>query len=121
MWATWVVAGVGLAAVAFMLRFLAALLNENAPSVCYWVVPVRQKAEKERRVGVLRAIYLHDDGRATESGRDDYCCELLENEHHAKEECTSGLVALDVCPVSDRLGWRSVNAGRGYGFRERQL
>ena len=48
MWAAWVVAAIALAAAAFMLSFLMALLREGAPSVCYWMVPVRRKLEKER-------------------------------------------------------------------------
>ncbi len=46
MWATWVVAAIALAAAAFMLTFLIALLREGAPSVCYWVVPVRREPRK---------------------------------------------------------------------------
>ena len=47
MWATWVVAAIALAATAFMLTFLIALLREGAPSVCYWVVPVRREPKRE--------------------------------------------------------------------------
>jgi hypothetical protein len=47
MWAAWVIAGIALAGVAFMLRFLIALLGEGAPSVCYWVMPARPRAERE--------------------------------------------------------------------------
>ncbi len=73
MWATWVVAVVALAAVAFMLRFLAALLREGAPSVCYWVVPVcRELKKKEEHLKVSRGIYFDDDCRATESECGDY-------------------------------------------------
>jgi hypothetical protein len=48
MWAGWVVAAIALAATAFMLRFLIALLREGAPSVCYWVVPVREEPQLEK-------------------------------------------------------------------------
>lgn len=115
------VAGVALAAVAFMLRFLAALLRENAPSVCYWVVPVRRETEKEQPVRVLRGIYFDDGGRAPKSDRGDYRCELLENEHYAKEKHSAGLVALRVRPVL--VGWsrRSIHLKRGYVFREPRL
>jgi hypothetical protein len=41
----WLVAGIALAGAAFMVRFLIALLQEGAPSICYWVVPVRQEPE----------------------------------------------------------------------------
>jgi len=121
MWATWVVAAIGLAAVAFMLRFLMALLRENEPSVCYWVVPVRQETEKEEHLKVLRGIYSDDDCRTTEGDRHDYHLELLENEHHAKKKFTSGLMVLDVCPVSDHLGRRSIHPKRGYVFGEPRL
>jgi hypothetical protein len=42
-----VVAAIGLAAAAFMLRFLLALLCEGAPSVCYWVIPLVAGDEEE--------------------------------------------------------------------------
>ncbi|MFZ0137140.1 MAG: hypothetical protein WAK89_08785 [Candidatus Sulfotelmatobacter sp.] len=121
MWTSWVVAGVALAGVAFMLRFLAALLRENAPSVCYWIVPVRQETEKEKPLKVLRGIYFADDCRAMESDRGNYCWELLENEHHANQECISGLMALGLRPVSDTSGRRSSQPKHGYFFRERRL
>jgi len=47
MWAALMVAAVALAGAAFMLRFLVALLREGAPSVCYWVVPVRRRLLRE--------------------------------------------------------------------------
>jgi hypothetical protein len=47
MWAAFAVAAVALAGTAFMLRFLIALLREGAPSVCYWVVPVRRRTLRE--------------------------------------------------------------------------
>jgi hypothetical protein len=118
MWATWVVAGIGLAGVAFMLRFLAALLREGAPSVCCRVVMVGREPEKDKPLRLLRGTYFGDDGRTIKSDRGDYSCELLENEHYAKEKRTSGLIALDVHPVSERLGWRPVHASRGHVFRE---
>ena len=61
MWATWVVAAIALAAVAFMLTFLIALLREGAPSVCYRVVPVRREPEREL-VEILSSNCM-DDGR----------------------------------------------------------
>jgi hypothetical protein len=61
MWATWVVAAIALAAAAFMLRFLIALLREGAPSVCYWVVPVRREPKREL-VEILSSNCM-DDGR----------------------------------------------------------
>jgi hypothetical protein len=118
MWAAWMVAAVALAGVAFMLRFLAALLREGAPSVCYRVVMVDRKPEKDEPLRALRGIRFGDDVRATTSDRGDYRGELSENEHYAKEKHTSGLIALDVRPVSERLGWRPVHASRDDGFRE---
>jgi hypothetical protein len=47
MFATWGIAAIALAAAAFMLRFLIALLREGAPSVCYWVLPHHQDPKKE--------------------------------------------------------------------------
>ena len=92
-----------------MLRFLIALLREGAPSVCYRVVMVGREPEKDEPLRVLRGIYFDDDSRATEGDRGDYRCELLENEHYAKEKRTSGLIALEVHPVSVGLGWRSIH------------
>ncbi len=121
MWAAWIVAAIALAGAAFMLRFLIALLGEGAPSVCYWVVPVRRETEKNGHLGVLCGIYFDDDCRATESGRSAYRLELVENENYAKEEYSSDLIVLDVRPVSNRSRWRSIHPGRGYVFREHRL
>ncbi len=120
MWAAWIVAAIALAGAAFMLRFLIALLGEGAPSVCYEVVPVRTEPEKNGHLGVLCGIYSDGDCRAIESGRGDSRLELVENENYAKEEC-SGLIAIDVRPVSNRVGWRSIHPGRGYVFRGHRL
>jgi hypothetical protein len=43
MWATWVVAAIALAAAAFMLRFLVALLRESASSFRDWPLPVHRR------------------------------------------------------------------------------
>jgi hypothetical protein len=118
MWATWLVAGVALAGVAFMLRFLAALLHENARSVCYRVVPVRQEMTKEQPLGVLPSVYFDDDGRPTEINRADYRRELLENEHYGKEKPTAGFVVLGVHPVFVGWGRSSIHPKRGDAFRE---
>jgi hypothetical protein len=117
MWAASAVAVLALAAVAFMLRFLTALLREGAPSVCYWVVPLRRELKKEEQFKVLRGVHFEDDCRATESEGGDY---RLENEYHAKDKCSSGLIALDVRAVSDSLGWGSVHARHGH-LLERRL
>jgi hypothetical protein len=119
MWAAWVVAAVALAATAFMLRFLIALLRESAPSVCYWLVAVRREPEKERHLKVLHGIYFDDDCRATVSDHGDYRLELMENEHHAEEKCSSGLITLAVRPVPDNVVWRSGQPSRGNVFRGR--
>ena len=47
MWAVLVVAAIALGAVAFLLRFLIALLRDRAPAVCYCVVPVRPELKRE--------------------------------------------------------------------------
>jgi hypothetical protein len=121
MWAAWVVAAIALAAAAFMLRFLIALLSEGAPSVCYWVVPVRREPQKEGHLEALSGICLDGSCRATESDRGDDRLGSLENENYAKEERSSGLIALDVRPVSDGLGWRSIHPRRSSVFREHRL
>lgn len=120
MWAPWVVAGIALAAAAFMLRFLIALLREGAPSVSYWIVPVRGQPEKTCHPEILSSIYADEDCRARENKRSDYDAELLENENYAKEECSSGLVALDVRFVGG-LGWRPIYSRRASIFREHRL
>ena len=121
MWAAWIVAAIALAGAAFMIRFLIASLDEGAPSVWYWVAPVRTAPEKKGHLRVLCRICFDDDCRATESGRGDYGLELVENKNYAKEECSSDLIALDVRPVSNRFGWCSINPGRGYVFREHRF
>ena len=121
MWAAWVVTAIALAAAAFMLRFLIALLREGAPTVCYWVLPVRGRPEKECRLKVLSSIYVDEDCRVPEDKSSDHCVELLENEDYAQEECDSSLIVLDVPDVCDRLGWRSIHPRRGFTFREHRL
>jgi hypothetical protein len=120
MWAAWVVAAIALAASAFMLRFLIALLSEGAPSICYWVVPVHRELQKEGHLEALSGIYLDGSCRAPEGKRRECYVDLLENEGYAKE-CDSGLIALDVRPVSARRVWRSSQPRRGYVFREHRL
>ncbi|HWY22740.1 MAG TPA: hypothetical protein VNX26_16045 [Candidatus Acidoferrum sp.] len=119
MWAAWVVAAIALAAATFMLRFLIALLREGAPTVCYWIVPVPGRPEKECHI-VLSSIYADEDCCASEDRRSDYY-ELLENENHVQDKSDSSLVALDVPRVSDRLGWRSIHSRRDYISREHRL
>src|SRR5258708_3771614 len=100
---TVVVAGIALAAAAFMLRFLIALLREGAPSVCYWVVPLRPEQADECCV------------MECEPGED---LEFLENEGHAEKEYGSGLISMDVRAVSSGLGCRSIYPRGGYIFGE---
>jgi hypothetical protein len=119
MWAAWVVAAIALAATAFMLGFLMALLRESAPSVCYWLVAVRREPEKKGHPKAVRGIYFDDDCRATGSYYGDYRLELMENEHDAEEKCTSGLITLTVRPVPDNVVWRSIERSRGNVFRGR--
>jgi hypothetical protein len=99
MWMAWIVGAIALGAAAFMLRFLMALLREGAPSVCYWVAPLRR--EPLRRV--LAANYPEYDCRAPECNPSECNVGLLENENYAKEDYPSGLIALDVHPVSNGL------------------
>jgi hypothetical protein len=120
MWGAWLVATIALAAATFMLGFLIALLREGAPTVCYWVVPVRGRIEKKHHLKVLSSIYVDEDCRARENKRSDYDSDLLENENYAQEECSSGLIALDVRFVGG-LGWRPIYSRRGSIFREHRL
>jgi hypothetical protein len=71
MWVAWVVAGIALAAAAFMLRFLIALLRERAPSVSYWIIPVRDRPEQRRHLQVLRRIHVEEDSRVPEGNHGD--------------------------------------------------
>jgi hypothetical protein len=119
MWAAWIVAAITVGAVAFMLRFLMALLRERAPSVCYWVVPVRNGLRR-RVLETLSANYVEDGCGAPECNHSEYV-ELSENENYAKAESSSGLIALDVRPASDGLGWRSIYPRRSSVFREHRL
>jgi len=66
------------------------------------------ETEEERNHGFPSGIYVDEDSRSAESGYGDYYLEL-ENENRAKEYA-SGLIALDVCPVSDGLGRRSIRS-----------
>jgi len=124
MWAACLVAAIALSAVAFMLRFLVALLHEGAPSVCYWVAPVRReierdiKTEKERSLGFTVCIYVDEDFPSTENDHGDYV--ELENENSAKEY-SSGLIALDVRPVSNGSGWRSIRSRNRSAFHQHRL
>jgi hypothetical protein len=120
MWATWIVAAIALAAATFMLRFLVALLREGAPSVCCWVVPVRRGSQSET-LGAARENYVDDEFRASACGRMEGYLEFLEKENYAKEECGSGLIAIDVCPASASMGWGSSYSRRGNLFHERRL
>jgi hypothetical protein len=45
-----VIAAIALAGAVFMLQFLRALLREGTPSVSCWIVPVRQKSDRENLV-----------------------------------------------------------------------
>jgi hypothetical protein len=117
MWATLVIAAIALTGAGFMLWFLVALLRECAPSV----VPVRRERQKERDLGNLGGIYVRENGRAIESGCGDYSLGSVGKENYAEEECSSSLIAFDVRPVTNRLGWRSIYPRRGYVFRERRF
>jgi hypothetical protein len=50
-----------------MLRVLIALLREGSSSVCYWVMPVRRRAEKGKDREALSRIYVDKSCRATEA------------------------------------------------------
>ena len=112
MWEAWVIAAIALAASAFMLRFLIALLGEGAPSVCYWVAAVRCNPEAAASI---------ENCDASECNRSVRWPELLvENQDHAKKVRTSDLIRLDVRPVSHSLAWRSIRKGVD-ALRERRI
>ncbi|MFZ0813887.1 MAG: hypothetical protein WAM78_00135 [Candidatus Sulfotelmatobacter sp.] len=114
MWEASVVAAIALAAAAFMLRFLIALLREGAPAVCYWVVTVRRNSEVDES-------YVDKNYHVPECSRSEWWTELLvENQDHAKEVRASSLISLDVRHVSARLGWRSIRKGVDV-LRERRI
>jgi hypothetical protein len=121
MWAGWLIAAIALAATLFMLTFLIALLRESRPSVCYWIVPVLREPEKGQHLSVLRGIYFDDDCFATRGDSGDCRLELMENEHHAEEKCTSGLIDRAVDPVPDNVVWRPIQSSRGNVVRGRWL
>ena len=120
MWAAVMFAAIALTGTAFMVWFLCGLLRERAPSVCYWVVAVRERAHRERHHEFLSGIYVDQDCCAPKDERSDYYAELLENEGYAKE-CASGLIALAIRPVSTHLGWRTIWSGREHVFHERHF
>ena len=104
---------------AFMEWFLIALLRQSAPSTRCRIMPIRHELEKESPES-LSGSCVDGHGRATGSNDQDYYAELLENYSYAKQ-CASGLIALDVCPVADRVGGRSIHSKPGYVFRERRI
>jgi hypothetical protein len=120
MWIAWVVAAIALAAAVFMFRFLVALVHEVSPSVGVWIVPV-PRGPQGRVFDSASANYVEDDRRTPERNRGENFAELLENKSYAKEERSSGLIALDVRPAYGGLGWRSIHARRGPIFPERRL
>src|ERR1700691_478088 len=74
-----------------MLRFLAALLREDALSVCYEVVPAWRELKKEEPTRILCGIYFDDNCRATENENGDYCLEnelSCERKMHLRSYCS---------------------------------
>jgi len=97
-----------------MVWFLIGLIRDGAPSVCYWVVPVRQEPERE----MFEVINGYDEFcRVLEGKCSAHYLKSLENESHAQEESGPGLIALDVRLAPARLGWRSIQNGVSV-FRE---
>jgi len=118
MWLAFTFAAIALAGSAFMVWFLIGLLRECPPSTWYWTVPAGRGPTKYRHLPVLRGIYGDEECRTPNGECSDYCVELSENEVYAKE-CASGLIALDVRPLSAKLGWRSIHSRRFNVFHER--
>src|SRR5712672_3293415 len=120
MWLAFTFAAIALAGSAFMVWFLIGLLRECPPSIWYRIVPAVRRPMKNRHLPVLRGIYGDEDCHAPEGECSDDYVELLENEGYAKE-CASGLIALDVRPISAKLGWRSIDPRRFNVFHERRF
>jgi hypothetical protein len=116
MWVAATFTALGLTGTAFMIWFLIGLLGEGRPSTRYWLA-VRFEAGKVRLLQASTVIYA-DDGRPKECERSEYYAKLRENEVYAKHRA-SGLIALDVRPISTSLGWRSIHPRHGYAFGER--
>lgn len=120
MWVPITLTAIALIGTGFMVWFLIGLLREWGTVVCNWIVPARRGPEKRRHLEVLHRIYADKDCRAPEGKRSDYYVELLENEGHAKKYA-SGLIVLDVRPMSANLRWRSIRPSQLHTFRERRL
>ena len=116
MWVAATFTAVGLTGAAFMIWFLSGLLGEDRPSAWYWLA-VRFEPGKARLLKASTVIYA-DDGRPKERERSEYYAKLRENEVYAKHGATD-LIALDVCPISTSLGWRSIHPRHGYPSGER--
>lgn len=112
-------AAIALTGTAFMVWFLLALLLDDAPSTCCWIVPIRDEQESES-AEALRSNFVDEDYHTC--GR-KYCNsyaellgnQVLENEDHAKEH-TSSLISIDVRPTPGRMGWRSIHPIHGAVF-----
>ena len=111
-------AAIAVTGTGLMVWFLVAFLLDSAPSTCCWIVPIRREPEREN-VEALRGSYVDDDYHA-ECKYGDGDVEVLENEDHA-EKHTSGLITIDVRPVSGRVGWRSIQPSRVAAFHNRRL
>ena len=116
MWVAATFTAIGLTGTAFMIWFLSGLLGEGRPSPWYWPA-VRFEPGKERFLKASTVIYGDDDS-PKECERSEYYAKLRENEVYAKH-CPTGLIALDVRPISTSLGWRSIHPGHGSDFGER--
>lgn len=116
MWVAATFTAIGLTGTAFMIWFLSGLLGEARPSPWYWPA-VRFEPGKERFLKASTVIYGDDDS-PKECERSEYYAKLRENEVYAKH-CPTGLIALDVRPISTSLDWRSIHPRHGYAFGER--
>src|SRR5579862_241946 len=102
-----VISAITFGAVGFMLRFMAALLREDPPTVRWVVVPTSRELQRV----ALKVRYQEYDRCATKFNRSKYYPELSENKGHDKEGCTVGLNAPDICATSTGRGWRSIHNG----------
>jgi hypothetical protein len=116
MWMAAAFISIALAGTAFLAWFTLGLLREIRPSTSFLVVAVRREPESE----IPEALSGLGNGPTMECEQSAYSVKLLENQGYAKKY-TSGLIAIDVRPVSASLGWRSIRAKHIYAFRGHRL
>jgi hypothetical protein len=109
MWLASVVAVIALAGTVFMIRFLVALLRDDAAPVSCQILAI--DTDSYNAVSETRAEGRDNlpVGVVVQHKSDEYI-ELSENQFHAKE-CVSGLMALTLRHSAGN-GWRSIRVDR---------